>query len=104
MLNTITVDKLRFKKTLTMIEQFTLKDFLIQWGGYPTEGIADLSLVYSENVFGKMEAQQEKALLINGDENFRYVTITEENQIVIGILDSNKELKHRIVSLDEMNR
>jgi hypothetical protein len=49
-----------------------------------------------------MEAKQETTLHINEDELFRYATITEDNQIVIGVLDSNKELKHRIISLDEV--
>jgi hypothetical protein len=30
------------------------------------------------------------------------VTLTENNQIVIGGLDSNKELKHSVISLDEV--
>jgi hypothetical protein len=100
---TISVDKLRFKKNLSMIEQFAIKDFLFKWVGRPTEGLDDfLPLEYTENVFAKMEAKQEKALLINGDDLFRYATITEDNQIVIGVLDSNQELKHRIISLDEV--
>jgi hypothetical protein len=40
--------------------------------------------------------------LINGSEHFRYATITESNQLVIGFLDSNNELKHRVLSLDEV--
>jgi hypothetical protein len=102
-LKTITVDKLTFKKKLTMIEQFAIKDILFKWVGRPIEGIDDfLPLEYTESVFAKLEAKQATPLLMNVDEQFRYVTITEENQIVIGMLDSNQELKHRILSLDEL--
>ncbi|MEH7118873.1 hypothetical protein V7128_15815 [Neobacillus vireti] len=86
-----------------MIEQYSIKDFLFRWVGEPTEGLDDfLPLEYTENVFAKMEAKQETALLINENEHFRYATITEDNQIVIGVLDSNEELQHRIISLDEV--
>jgi hypothetical protein len=102
-LKTITVDKLTFKKKLTMIEQFAIKDILFKWVGRPIEGIDDfLPLEYTDSVFAKLEAKQATPLLMNEDEQFRYVTITEENQIVIGMLDSNQELKHRILSLDEI--
>lgn len=100
-LNTVTVDKLTFKRTLSMIEQFAIKDFLFKWVGRPSEGIDDfLPLEYSDYVFAKMEAN--KAFVINGNEHFRYATITEANQIVIGFLDSNNELKHRVLSIDEV--
>jgi len=86
-----------------MIEQYSIKDFLFRWVGEPTEGLDDfLPLEYTENVFAKMEAKQETELLVNEDELFRYATITEDNQIVIGVLDSNEELQHRIISLDEV--
>ncbi|MEH7548450.1 hypothetical protein FB550_11849 [Neobacillus bataviensis] len=102
-MKTISIEKITFKKKLSMIEQFSIKDFLFRWVGEPTEGLDDfLPLEYTENVFAKMEAKQETTLLINEDELFRYATITEDNQIVIGVLDSNKELKHRIISLDEV--
>jgi hypothetical protein len=102
-MKTVTEDKLTFKKKLSMIEQFAIKDFLFKWVGGPTEGLDDfLPLEYTESIFAKMEAKQVTALFINEDENFRYATITEENQIVIGVLNSNEELKHRIISLDEV--
>ncbi len=86
-----------------MIEQYTLKDFLFKWVGEPTEGLDDfLPLEYTESVFAKMEAKQVTTFFINGDEHFRYATITEDNQIVIGVLDSNEELKQKIISLDEV--
>ena len=44
-----------------------------------------------------MKAKEEKDLLIQGDQQFRYVTLTKNNQIVIAVLDSNKELKHRFL-------
>jgi hypothetical protein len=103
MLKTVSVDKLTFKKRLTIIDQYTIKDFLFKWVGRPSEGLDDyLPLEYTESVFAKMEAKQVTALLINGEEHFRYATITEDKQIVIGVLDSNKEIKHRIISLDEV--
>ncbi|MFD0051090.1 hypothetical protein ACFVHQ_17410 [Actinomycetes bacterium NPDC127524] len=102
-LKTVTADKLIFKKKFSMIEQFAIKDFLFKWVGRPAEGIDDfLPLEYTESVFAKMEAKQVTALLINGDEHFRYATISEDNQIVIGVIDSDKELMHRIISLDEV--
>ena len=102
-MNTVTVDKLVFKKKLSMIEQFAIKDFLFKWVGRPPEGIDDiLPLEYSEYVFAKMEAIQEIAFVINGNEHFRYATITEANQMVIGFLDYNNELKHRVLSLGEV--
>jgi hypothetical protein len=102
-LKTVTVDKLTLKKKLSMIEQFAIKDFLFKMVGGPAEGLDDfLPLEYTENVFAKMEAKHVTALLINGDEQFRYATITEDNQIVIAVLDSNEELKHRILSLDDI--
>lgn len=86
-----------------MIEQYIIKDFLFKWVGRPSEGIDDfLPLEYTESVFAKMEAKQVTPLLINGEEHFMYVTITEDDQIVIGVLDANKEVKHRIISLDEV--
>jgi hypothetical protein len=100
---TVSVNELKFKKNLTMIEQFSIQDFLFKYIRQTTEEIADiLKLEYSENVFAKMEVKLEPAIIINGVEQFRYVTITEDNQIVIGVLDSNKELKHRIIFLDEV--
>lgn len=102
-MKTVSVNELKFKKNLTMIEQFSIQDFLLKYIRQTTEEIADiLKLEYSENVFAKMEANLEPVIFINGDEQFRYVTITEDNQIVIGVLDSNKELKHRIIFLDEV--
>lgn len=104
-MNTVSVNKLKFNKNLSMIEQYAIKDFLFQWVGRPTEGLDDfLPLDYTDDVFAKLEAKQEAAFLINGDEHFRYATITEDNQFVIGVLDSNKELKHIIISLDEVKR
>lgn len=104
-MKTVSVNKLKFKKNLSMIEQYAIKDFLYKWVGQPTEGLDDfLPLDYTGDVFAKLEAKQETAFLINRDEHFRYATITEDNQIVIGVLDSNKELKHRIISLDEVIR
>lgn len=101
-MKTVSVDQLTFKKKLSMIEQFAIKDFLFKWVGRPAEGLDDfLPLEYTESIFAKMEAKQVTALLINGDEHFRYATITEDNRIVIGVLDSNEELEHRIISLDE---
>ena len=102
-LKTVLINKLTFKNKLSMIEQYSIKDFLFRWVGEPTEGLDDfLPLEYTENVFAKMEAKQETELLVNEDELFRYATITEDNQIVIGVLDSNEELQHRIISLDEV--
>ena len=102
-LNTVPINKLTFKNHLSMIEQFSIKDFLFRLVGEPTEGIDDfLPLEYTVSVFAKMEAKQGIVLLMNGDELFRYATITEDNQIVIGLLDSNEELKHRVISLEEL--
>ena len=102
-LKTVTVDKLIFKEKLSAIEQLSLKAILFKWVGEPTEGLDDfLPLEYIEDAFAKMKTKEETDLLIQGDQPFRYVTLTENNQIVIAVLDSNKELKHRIISLDEV--
>ncbi|RST72203.1 hypothetical protein D4T97_016270 [Siminovitchia acidinfaciens] len=102
-MGTVSVDKLQFKKKLSQIEQFAIKDFLFKWVGEPPEGLDDfLPLEYTEGVYAKMEAKLVPGLLMNEDEHFRYATITEANQIVIAFLDSNEELRHRIISLDEL--
>ena len=49
-----------------------------------------------------MKVKEEIDIRIQGDQQFRYVTLTENNQIVIAVLDSNKELKHSIISLEEI--
>ena len=102
-MKTVSVNKLKFKKSLSVIEQYLIKDFLFQWIGRPTEELDEiLPLDYTEDVFAKMEAKQETSFLINGDDHFRYATITEDEQFVIGVLNWNKELKHRIISLDKV--
>ncbi|GIN21609.1 hypothetical protein [Siminovitchia fordii] len=102
-MGTVSVDELQFKKKLSKIEQFAIKDLLFKWVGEPTEGLDDfLPLEYTEDVFAKMETKLVPGLLINEDELFRYATITEANQIVIAVFDQNEELKHRIISLDEL--
>ena len=102
-MKTVSVNKLKFKKNLSMIEQCVIKNFLFQWIGRPPEGLDEiLPLDYTEDVFAKMEAKQETSFLINGDDHFRYATITEDEQFVIGVLNWNKELKHKIISLDEV--
>ena len=102
-LKTVTVDKLIFKEKLSTIEQLSLKAILFKWVGEPIEGLDDfLPLEYIEHEFAKMKVKEETDLLIQGDQQFRYVTLTENNQIVIGVLDSNEELKHSIISLDEV--
>jgi hypothetical protein len=102
-LKTVTVDKFIFKEKLSTIEQLSLKAILFKWVGEPTEGLDDfLPLEYIEHDFAKLKAKEDTDLLIQGDQQFRYVTLTENNQIVIGVLDSNKELKHSIISLDEV--
>ncbi|MFK9091070.1 hypothetical protein [Bacillus salipaludis] len=101
---TVTVDNLKFKKQLSVIEQNTLKDFLYTWVGSSTKGLDDFfHLEYTEDVFAKMEKTiNDTDLLISDDDYFRYITVTEDNQIVIGVLDTNSELKHRIILLDEI--
>jgi hypothetical protein len=95
----VTVDKLKFKKQLSMLEQITLKDFLYTWVGSSSKGLDDFfHLEYTEDVFAKIEKMtNDTDLLISDDEYFRYITLTEDNQIVIGVLDMNSELKHRII-------
>ncbi|MFE4075765.1 hypothetical protein [Peribacillus sp. YIM B13477] len=99
----VTVDKLKFKKQLSMLEQITLKDFLYTWVGSSSKGLDNFfHLEYTEDVFAKIEKMtNDTDLLISDDEYFRYITLTEDNQFVIGVLDMNSELKHRIISLDK---
>jgi hypothetical protein len=96
----LTVDKLKFKKQLTVIEQNTLKKILYTWVGSSRKGLDDFfHLEYTVDVFAKMEkTTNDTDLLISDDNYFRYITVTEDNQIVIGVLDMNSELKHRIIS------
>jgi hypothetical protein len=103
-MKTVTVDKLRFKKHLSEIEKISLKKFLFTWIGSSPKGLDDFfRLEYTEDVFAKMEkTANDTDLLISGDDYFRYITVTEDNQIVIGVLDSNSELKFRIISPDEI--
>ena len=103
-MKTVTVDKLRFKKHLSEIEKISLKKFLFTWIGSSPKGLDDFfHLEYTEDVFAKMEkTANDTDLLISGDDYFRYITVTEDNQIVIGVLDWNSELKFRIISPDEI--
>lgn len=103
-MKTVTVDNLQFKKHLSLIEQLTLKDFLYTWVGGSTKGLDDFfHLEYTKDVFAKMEkTSNDTDLLISDDYYFRYITVTEDNQIVIGVLDMNTELKHKIISPDEI--
>ena len=102
-LKTVTVDKLIFKEKLSTIEQLSLKAILFKWVGEPTEGLDDfLPLEYIEHDFAKMKVKEGTNILIQGDQPFRYVTLTENNQIVIAVLDSNKNLKHIVISLEEI--
>jgi hypothetical protein len=103
-MKTVTVDNLQFKKHLSLIEQITLKDFLYTWVGGSTKGLDDFfHLEYTEDVFAKMEkTSNDTDLLISDSYYFRYITVTEDNQIVIGVLDMNSELKHKIISSDEI--
>jgi len=101
---TVTVDKLAFKKELTNIEQQSIKDFLFKWLRKPQEGLDRyLPLEYTETVFAKMEADPETTILINGHDQFRYATLTEHNQFIIAVLDPNKALQHKIISLDDVD-
>jgi hypothetical protein len=100
----VTVDKLKFKKQLSVIEQIKLKDFLYNWVGGLSKGLDDFfHLEYTVDVFAKMEkTTNDTDLLISDDYYFRYITVTEDNKIVIGVLDMNSELKHRIITLEEI--
>ncbi|MBT2618630.1 MULTISPECIES: hypothetical protein [unclassified Bacillus (in: firmicutes)] len=103
-MKSVTVDKLKFKKQLSVIEQITLKDFLYTWVGSSSKGFDDFfHLEYTVDVFAKMEkTTNDTNLWISDDDYFRYITLTEHNQIVIGVLDKNSELKHRILPLDKI--
>lgn len=98
----ITANQLAFKKRLSNIEQMTLKNIMFNFIGRPDNGIDDvLSLEYTDSVFAKMESPLDSNFMVGNNATFRFVTITEENQIVIGFLDSNSELKFNILSLEE---
>ncbi|WP_026584216.1 hypothetical protein [Bacillus sp. J33] len=102
-MKTVTVSELTFKKRLSMIEQRSLKDYVIRWLNHSEEKLDDiLPLEYTEDVFGKLESTLENEIAIDNNEYFRYITLTEDNQIIIGVLDSNKFLLHKILSLDEL--
>ncbi|MEH7342771.1 hypothetical protein V7122_02605 [Bacillus sp. JJ1532] len=98
----VTANKLVFKKSLSIIEQMKLKDFMFKWLDRPEKGIDDiLPLEYTQSVFAKMETPSDTNFMTEGDETLRYVTLTEDNQIVIGVLDANDELKFRILYLED---
>lgn len=102
-MKTVTASQFTFKKRLSMIEQMSLKDYFIRWLNYPEEKLDDiLPLRYTEDVFAKLESKTEKELTIHNNEYFRYITLTEDNQIIIGVLDSNKFLLHRVLTLDNL--
>lgn len=103
-MKTITVDKLQFKKHLSLIEQITLRDYLYTWVGGSIKALDDFfQLEYTEDVLAKMEkTSNDTDLLIFDDYYFRYITVTEDNQIVIGVLDMNLALQHKIISPDEI--
>ena len=102
----VTVDKLKFKKKLTNIEQITLKNFLCKWIRLrqPVSEFDINLLEYTEDAFAKMEIPAETNFLILDSLRLRYITLTEDNQIVIGFLNGEQELKHTILTLDEIIR
>ncbi|KQL19251.1 hypothetical protein [Cytobacillus solani] len=98
----ITANQLAFKKSLSNIEQMTLKNIMFNFIGRPDNGVDDvLPLEYTQTVFAKMESPLDSNFLIDNNATFRFVTLTQENQIVIGFLDFNFELNFRILSLEE---
>ncbi|KOP82248.1 hypothetical protein ACFFHH_12720 [Cytobacillus solani] len=98
----ITANQLAFKKSLSNIEQMTLKNIMFNFIGRPDNGVDDvLPLEYTQTVFAKMESPLDSNFLIDNNATFRFVTLTQENQIVIGFLDYNFELNFRILSLEE---
>lgn len=99
-LKTVTVDKLKFRKSLSIIEQVTLKNILFKW--IIVSKPMNEFLEYTEDVFAKMEISAETNLLILNSLRFRYITLTEDNQIVIAFLNADQELNHTILSLDEI--
>ncbi|RFU62595.1 hypothetical protein D0469_20330 [Peribacillus saganii] len=100
-MKTVTVDKLSFKKDLSIIEQNSLTEVLFKWLGKPAIGLDQiLSLEYKNDVFAKMENTSENDIIIQQHKYFRYITLTEDNQIIAGLLDSNKELFHTILYID----
>jgi hypothetical protein len=99
-LKTVKVDKLKFRKSLSIIEQVTLKNILFKW--IIVSKPMNEFLEYTEDVFAKMEISAETNLLILNSLRFRYITLTEDNQIVIGFLNADQELNHTILSLDEI--
>ncbi|PLS17715.1 hypothetical protein CVD28_10840 [Bacillus sp. M6-12] len=100
-MKTVTVDKLTFKNELSIIEQNSLTEVLFKLLGKQAAGLDNfLSLEYKKDVFAKMEHTAGTDLIIQRDQYFRYITLTEDNQIVAGLLDSDKELVHTILYID----
>lgn len=101
----VTVNELVFKKSLSTIEQMSLKNIMYNFIGRPDEGLEDiLPLEYTENVFANMELPQDIKFMINNNETLRFVTLTEDNQIVLGYLNSNEELNFKILFLEDRLR
>ncbi|MBT2689657.1 hypothetical protein J7I93_15815 [Bacillus sp. ISL-47] len=102
-MKTVAASQLNFKKRLSMIEQRSLEDTVKRWLNDPEGKRTDiLPLQYTEDVFAKLESKKESQFTIYTNEYFRYVTLTEDNQIIIGVLDSNHSLLHRVLTLDHL--
>ncbi|GLB61674.1 hypothetical protein [Cytobacillus sp. NCCP-133] len=102
-MKTVAASQLTFKKRLSMIEQRSLEDTVKRWLNDPEGKLKDLlPLHYTEDVFAKLEIKKESQFTIYTNEYFRYITLTEDNQIIIGVLDSNHSLQHRVLTLDHL--
>lgn len=98
----VTVNQLVFKRSLSTIEQMSLKNIMYNFIGSPDEGLEDiLPLKYTESVFAKLELPKDTNFMIHNNETLRFVTLTEDNQIVIGCLNSNCELKFNVLFLED---
>ncbi|WP_077214909.1 hypothetical protein [Bacillus dakarensis] len=94
-MKTVTVDKLKFRRSLSIIEQVTLKNLLFKWiiPSKPMNEYDPHLLEYTEEVFAKMEISTETNWLILNSICFRYITLTEDNQIVIGFFKCRPRIK-----------
>ncbi|WP_026696156.1 hypothetical protein [Peribacillus kribbensis] len=100
-MKTYTKNTLAFKSKLSTIEQNSVTDFINKWAGSPASEIeGTFLLTYVEDETARLETA-EGAFHLPGGEELKYITLTEENQIVIGVLNSDRELVHRILYLDE---
>ncbi|WP_409300862.1 hypothetical protein [Peribacillus sp. SCS-155] len=99
----VSIQDVTINQHLSIIEQVSLKDVLYKWAGSTVQRLNEsFPLEYKEDGFARLEVISGTEFVVPGNLICQYITLTTENQIVIGILDEDDQLKHGILSLDEI--